>query len=241
MSDDGWWGGGDLFLGLLLGALLMGDRQRAPQTGHHHGEYWHSHDIPPGLHVHDAHPDGPIRVVPPTPEELAAQAQRRAETQDGWAIILGALGILALFAGWGRTSLVLVGVAMLVSSSVRAELRNTITEVREGWTRARNDRRRDADGAADSPVVAQPFVASGVDVGPDGVGRLHVRLHGWCQITTSAIEVEVTVWRGGGRDELLAVQLHNLIAGEARQVVLTGQVPYLGHDRIEVNSREAAR
>lgn len=241
MSDDGWWGGGGLFLGLLLGALLMGDRQRAPQTGHHHCEYWHSHDLPPVLHVHDAHPDGPIRVVPPTPEELAAQAQRRAEIQDGWGIILGALGILALFAGWGRTSLVVVGVAMLVSSSMRAELRGTVTQVREGWVHARDARRRDADGAADSPVVAQPFVASGVDLGPDGVGRLHVQLHGWCQVTVPGVEVEVAVWRGNDRVARLTAQLYDREAGEARQVSLTGQVPYLGHDRIEVNSRDAIR
>jgi hypothetical protein len=241
MSDDGWWGGGDLFLGLLLGALLMGDRQRAPQTGHHHGEYWHSHSLPPGLHVHDGHPDGPIRIVPPTPEELAAQAQRRADTQDGWGIILGALGILALFAGWGRISLLLVGTAMLVSSSMRAELRNTITEMREGWTGAREARRRAADGESNAPAVVQPFVASGVDVGPDGVGRLHVRLHGWCQVTVPGVEVEVAVWRGDDRVARLTAQLYDLEAGEARQVGLTGQVPYLGHDRVEVNSREAAR
>jgi hypothetical protein len=234
MSDDGGWGGGDLFLGLLIGALLMGDRDRASQTGHQHGQYWHTHVLPPGRHVHDGHPDGPIRVVPPTAEELAAEAQRRAEIQDGWGVVLGVLGTLALFAGAARIGLTFLGAAALVSSSMRAELRDLVIEAREGWAGVRAQR-------STTPAVAQPFVASGVDVGPDGVGRLRVRLYGWAQITAPTVDVEVTIWRRGVRVGLLTAQLHDVIAGAARQVILTGSVPYIGHDRVGINSSEAVR
>jgi hypothetical protein len=234
MSDDGGWGGGDLFLGLLIGALLMGDRDRASQTGHHHGQYWHTHVLPPGRHVHDGHPDGPIRVVPPTAEELAAEAQRRAEIQDGWGVVLGVLGTLALFAGEGRIGLTLLGAAAIVSNSMRSELRDLVIEAREGRAGARAQR-------STTPAVAQPFVACGVDVGPDDAGRLRVRLHGWSQITAPTVDVEVTIWRRCARVGLLTVQLHDLVAGEARQVIRTGSVSYMGHDRVEISSSEAVR
>ncbi|MDP8928896.1 MAG: hypothetical protein M3O70_10050 [Actinomycetota bacterium] len=90
MSDDHF-DGGDLLGLFLLGALLSSQR-RPP--GHYHGDHWHSHDSPPGNHVHDVHADGPIRGVPPSPEQLAAEKARRKRRREGWAAALACVAIL---------------------------------------------------------------------------------------------------------------------------------------------------
>jgi hypothetical protein len=248
VNDDGGWFGGALFLGMLLGALFFGGEQQPRAVGHHHGDHWHSHELPPGYHVHDVHPDGPIRSVPPTPEQLAAEARRRAERRETWAVVLIVVGVsLLIFAPWWLGTSVL-GAGALLSDSMRTELRRTATEVREGWRAARELRRARRSGQTThrstlptGSAGRHPFVVSGVEVAADGVGRLVANVAGWSQVTAPAVHLEVVIWRAGERVGEANGVLHDLVAGAATSVVLHGNEPYLGHDRVEVTSKELQR
>lgn len=118
MSGDGF-DGGDLITGFLFGMLLSGGpRQRA--TAHTHGDHWHQHVAPAGDHIHDAHPDGPIRMVPPRPEQLEAERARRARIREAWAVVLALLGLLLMEVPW--VGLTAWGLALGLSATARSFL-----------------------------------------------------------------------------------------------------------------------
>jgi hypothetical protein len=248
MNDGDGWFGGDLFLGMLLGALFAGGEQQPRAVGHHHGDHWHSHELPPGYHVHDGHRDGPIRSVPPTPEQLASEAQRRAERRRTWAAALAVVGVILMVLGAWWLGMTLLGAGALLSESVRAALGRTATAVREAWWAARELRRdRRSDPAKHRPPLPvgasshHPFVVSGVEVAADGVGRLRVHVEGWSQVTSPAVHLEVVIWRAGTPVGEVSGVLTDLVAGAATSVVLHGNERYLGHDRVEVTSKEMQR
>ena len=248
MNDDGGWFGGDLLLGMLLGALFFGGEQRSRAVGHHHGAHWHSHELPPGYHVHDGHRDGPIRSVPPTPDQLAAEARRRAERRETWAVVLFVVGVLVVIFGPWWLGMAVLGAGSLLSDSTRVEIRRTVPELGESWRAARELRCARRPGPTGYPSTLSagpsgrhPFVLSRVEVAADGVGRLVAHIEGWSQVTSPAVHLEVVIWRAGDRVGEAAGVLHDLVAGAATSVVLHGNEPYFGHDRVEVTSKELQR
>lgn len=80
MSDG--FDGGDFLLGMFIA-----DRMSRPrEEGHSHGQHWHVHVCPRGLHVHDRWPDGPIRLVqppPPPPREPLDPVEARNWSRAG--------------------------------------------------------------------------------------------------------------------------------------------------------------
>ena len=221
MSDDGGWGF-DPFLGVLIGALLFSDRRpNGPQEqGHQHGDHWHAHVLPAGRHVHDGGLNGPIRIVPPTEEELAEHARRRARSQDGWAVVGGIIGVLILVAGSVWWGLGIIAASALLSPSVRVLLANP----------------EEIETRGDSGT--RPFVVSHVHVHGGADGRTIIELAGWSQVSATVVLVTAEVHRGRQRVGHAAGHLHDLIAGQAVTLTLHGLDRYTGHDRVTVDSKE---
>lgn len=127
MLDDG-----DYDLGAALGwfmviCLLAGGSDRA--RDHAHGNHCHRHEIPRGYHVHDGGPDGPIQMVPPTPQQLADAARRRSRNRAIWASIAGTVGLILLLNG-SSSGLALAGGALILADRTRYALRDY---AKEAW------------------------------------------------------------------------------------------------------------
>jgi hypothetical protein len=249
VSGDGGWDGGDIFLGFLLGALFTGDPQQPKQTGHHHGEHWHTHVLPPGgRHRHDDHLDGPIRVIPPTVAELAAQQAHRAAVREGWAALLCLLGITFLLASAWRFAMLLLAAAFCLSAETRTA---THRLVEAAWQGCRRHRPQPTEqGAATGgrgragtalTLPSNPFVASNVEVGADAAGQLRVEVEGRSQVTARELHVTVVVRKGGRIVGEAGGSMHDLEAGQPARLVLHGRDRYVGYDRLEVTSRLVSR
>ena len=228
MNDDGGWGFDPLF-GFLIGWLLASNHEqgRSSAVGHQHGSHWHSHVLPPGSHVHDGGLNGPVRLVPPTPEELAEQARRRDRARDVWGLVVAILAVIIIVASsivWG---LVVLTAAGLLSPTMRTLIGEAVAPVRE----------EDVPGGRGSPGdPGRPVVVGRVDVYGGDQGRTVIQVEGWAQATADAALITVEVYRGEKRVGHAEGRFDGFTAGEPVAITLLDLAPYTGHDRVAVDS-----